>query len=158
MDQKQDTPKISIIPKTKIDEALASTINKIKEDLVSGSFSHRHPELGRMIKCQVCGFRHRSYIVCKQNIIASVPQTVKGVNGAAMFAKKRFNPHHSKKLLQLVELTKTLFSKYHDWIEDIPNAMLAARGEAYKILTRQRRARRRIIKGIQKESRRQNRG
>lgn len=30
------------------------------------SFSGRHPELGRMIKCQVCRNRHRESIKCKQ--------------------------------------------------------------------------------------------
>src|SRR2546423_938656 len=30
------------------------------------SFSGRHPELGRMIKCQVCRSRHRSSTQCEQ--------------------------------------------------------------------------------------------
>lgn len=41
------------------DQALAEIKNR--------SFSGRHPELGKMIKCQVCGLRHRkNERVCKQ--------------------------------------------------------------------------------------------
>jgi hypothetical protein len=35
------------------------------KEIRSRSFSGRHPELGKMIKCQICGTRHRSSKICK---------------------------------------------------------------------------------------------
>jgi hypothetical protein len=45
---------------------LQEAIDKYKEDFKDRSFSERNPELGKMIKCQVCLRRHRSSIVCKE--------------------------------------------------------------------------------------------
>lgn len=82
------------------------------------SFSGRHPELGKMIKCQVCGQRHRNSIVCKQVFkqlwvdedletgelsiqYATVPlpdqnqKSYKAVLGAASFKGKRIKPHNT---------------------------------------------------------------
>jgi hypothetical protein len=68
------------------------------------SFSGRNPELGKMVKCQVCGRRHRASevheqkfaIKNKQGIDYKRPspagQTLKGVLGAATFAKRRLRP------------------------------------------------------------------
>jgi hypothetical protein len=94
------------------------------------SFSGRHPELGRMIKCQVCRSRHRSSQKCEQKFkqlwidedietgelsiqYAIVPLpgqngTPKSIVGAAYFAKKRKNPHPSRRKLQFIELVRKL--------------------------------------------------
>jgi len=39
---------------------------KALEDIRSRSFSARHPELGKMVNCQVCGLRHRAIQKCEQ--------------------------------------------------------------------------------------------
>jgi hypothetical protein len=80
------------------------------------SFSGRNPHLGRMIKCQVCGMRHRvNERTCVQRFATTnregdpvqgelVPPeglthlTAKQVYGAAMFAKKRIRPHSNRYL------------------------------------------------------------
>lgn len=84
------------------------------------SFSGRNPELGKMIKCQVCGRRHRSSIECKQIFkqlwvdedletgelsiqYAMVPlpeqnqKSYKAVLGAAPFKGKRLKPHGKRR-------------------------------------------------------------
>ena len=94
------------------------------------SFSARHPELGKMINCAVCRSRHRSSQKCEQKFkqlwidedietgelsiqYATVPLpgqkgTPKSVIGAAYFAKKRKNPHPSRRKLQFIELVRKL--------------------------------------------------
>jgi hypothetical protein len=39
------------------------------EEIKRRSFSGRHPELGKMIKCQVCQKRHRSSVKCEQKFV-----------------------------------------------------------------------------------------
>ena len=39
------------------------------EELRRRSFSARHPELGKMVKCQVCNRRHRDSIKCEQKFV-----------------------------------------------------------------------------------------
>ena len=39
------------------------------EEIKRRSFSGRHPELGKMIKCQVCQKRHRDSIKCEQKFV-----------------------------------------------------------------------------------------
>lgn len=39
------------------------------EEIKRRSFSGRHPELGRMIKCQVCRLRHRDSLKCEQKFV-----------------------------------------------------------------------------------------
>ena len=94
------------------------------------SFSERHPELGKMINCAVCRSRHRSSQKCEQKFkqlwidedvetgefsiqYAIVPLpgqngTPKSIVGAAYFAKKRKNPHPSRRKLQFIELVRKL--------------------------------------------------
>jgi hypothetical protein len=74
-------------------DPVAKAIAKLREDIADRSFSGRNPQLGKMVKCQICRLRHRSSIVCKENVIVSTAQTRKGVYGAAAFAKKRVHPH-----------------------------------------------------------------
>lgn len=79
--------------KVDVNKAVQDAIAKLREDIADRSFSGRHPELGKMINCKICGLRHRSSIVCKENVIVSTAQTRKGVYGSAAFAKKRVRPH-----------------------------------------------------------------
>lgn len=44
---------------TPVEQAVADAISKAVGEIQGRSFSGRNPELGKMIKCQVCGRRHR---------------------------------------------------------------------------------------------------
>jgi hypothetical protein len=94
---------------------VAEQADKVLADLRSRSFSGRHPELGKMIKCQVCGRRHRAVEKCEQKFVelyieedietgekttvfATALQpgkkpTLKQHIGAAAFKGKRLKPH-----------------------------------------------------------------
>jgi hypothetical protein len=85
------------------------------------SFADRHPELGKMINCPVCDLRHRESIKCEQKFakdsegedFTSIPslnplKAHKAILGAAAFAKKRKNPHLSKRNQQFVALVRKL--------------------------------------------------
>ncbi len=155
-----------------VKQLVADAVAKFREDFVFKSYSERHPEIGKMVNCPVCLRRHRGIIKCEQQfatgthdpapegekvVLIANQNTRKGVYGAAQFAKKRVRPHHSAALLQLVELTQQLFSKYYPRISDPEKAMQAARGEALQILRRKRRAFRQVRNNQQYESRRINR-
>jgi len=140
-------------------DLVSGAIAKLRAEIADRSFSGRHPELGKMVKCQICHLRHRSSIVCKERVLIPTAQTRKGVYGAAQFQKKRLKPHHSHQLLQLVQLTQELFpSFYPDRIQDPQKAMYAARGQAMKQIDRKNRARRAVKKQIEHQSRQINRG
>lgn len=142
-----------------IKKLVTDAIQKFRDDYEHKSYSQRHPELGKMVNCRICGLRHRSIQVCQQRIIVSVPQTRKGIYGAAAFAKKRVRPHHSHRLLRIVETTQNLFPKYYpDQIKDAEKAMLAARGEAVKTLVKAEKKQRKVVRQRQQESRKINRG
>lgn len=100
---------------------LQEKISNLRKELRSRSYTDRHPELGRMIKCQVCGNRHYSSKVCtpqysthdkKGNAYTEIliegewtpiplmaaQNTLKGVYGAHTFAKKRLaGPRDNKR-------------------------------------------------------------
>lgn len=133
-------------------DALKTAVEGFKARFEARSYSERHPELGRMLKCQICLQRHRSSKVCSQKfatrchdpapegekkLLIASQTTIRGVWGAAGFAKKRRKPHHSHWTLRLVQLTQDLFPKYYpDQIADPAEAMKAARGEAQHVLRR----------------------
>jgi hypothetical protein len=50
--------KINLLSKDQ--QKLAMAVAKFQEEHYNKSFSQRHPELGKMIKCQTCGRRHRT--------------------------------------------------------------------------------------------------
>lgn len=119
------------------DEKVAAALAKIK----GRPFSERHPELGKMINCQVCGTRHRqnerkcgqrfTFVIdgfevyredAQGNLVpdlrTATPEgeqpTRNQVIGAPLrqnFAKPRYRPHPSKFKLQLVERTRAIFLK-----------------------------------------------
>lgn len=145
--------------------AIASAVNAIR----SRSYSERHPELEKMINCSVCDRRHRSSIVCvpkyyeieyemtdgttkKVEMIAD-QTTRKGINGAAVFAKKRFLPHHNKWDLQLVQLTQQLFPQHSPYFSNAEDAMKEARKDAQRILKKKRNAQRKFKTAQQKIAR-----
>jgi hypothetical protein len=102
-------------------EAIAAA-EKATEEIKSRSFSGRHPELGKMIKCAVCGLRHRKEErKCEQKfkelwidedletgelstVYATVPlhnqkpiNPIRAIFGAARFKGKRKKPRHSNR-------------------------------------------------------------
>ena len=133
-------------------DALKAAVEGFKARFEARSYSERHPEIGKMLKCQICLTRHRSSKVCRQKfavgthdpapegekrLLVASQTTIKGVWGAAGFNKKRRKPHHSHRMLRLVQLTQDLFPKYYpDQIADPAEAMKAARGEAQHVLRR----------------------
>ena len=113
-------------------------IDAVMESITHRSYSERHPELGKMIKCQVCGTRHRkNERNCKQVFTYSIGdyeyfrEDEKGemvpdyrtcmrpderatraqVVGRQSFAKKRLKPHPSKVKLLLIEKTREIFTQ-----------------------------------------------
>ncbi len=87
------------------------------------SFSERHPELGKMVNCYVCGTRHRSARVCVptyavipgetdeqgQPVFRIASQyTRKGVMGAKS-VKGRILKHRNARGLQVLERATILF-------------------------------------------------
>ena len=113
-------------------EQLATALSAVQ----GRSFSARHPELGKMKNCQVCGERHRvNERKCEQKftnrvgdyeffredekgelvpdyrtaIPADAKPTMKQIVGAAQFSKKRIHPHPSKIKLLLIERVRIIF-------------------------------------------------
>lgn len=91
-------------------EASAEALDAI----YSRSFSGRHPELGKMVNCQICDSRHReNERKCEQKFVKKgqlVPPagltslTMRQVVGAARFAKKRIRPHSNRYLKARINL------------------------------------------------------
>jgi hypothetical protein len=120
-------------------------IDAVMESITHRSYSERHPELGKMIKCQVCGTRHRkNERNCKQVFTYSIGdyeyfrEDEKGemvpdyrtcmrpderatraqVVGRQSFAKKRLKPHPSKVKLLLIEKTREIFTQLGFSLDD----------------------------------------
>jgi len=112
------------------------------ERIIQGrTFADRHPELGKMVNCRVCGTRHRKnerkceqvftyrvrdYEYFRENEKGTlVPDyrtavrpdekpTKNQINGApraANFSKPRYYPHPSKVKLQFIERTRAVFEE-----------------------------------------------
>jgi len=123
------------------------------EEIKRRSFSGRHPELGKMIKCQVCQKRHRDSIKCEQKFVELwieedletgektsihaelVPPkgrrnlTFKQTYGAAVVKGKRLHPHPNSRNLQLIEQVRALLPDEYD-----ENDLKKARTRARRIL------------------------
>ena len=102
--------------KLNIQSEIQKVIDAFKEKYANRTFSGRHPELGKMINCPICTRRHRASQVCHQQFVKVLtpPEGLTSLTkfqifGRAAFAKKRLRPHHSKKLLQLIQRTQELF-------------------------------------------------
>jgi hypothetical protein len=109
-----------------VSQEITALVQRALKTVRGRSFSGRYPELGKMIKCQVCKRRHRAFIKCAQvfvtkwfeedletGVVTSVPavaaQTRKGVVGAAAFKGKRLHPHLNKKMQRFIAIVRELF-------------------------------------------------
>jgi hypothetical protein len=142
--------------------AIAKTVNAIR----NRSFHDRNPSIGKMVNCPICDRRHREplcqpvYAVGrwadeKIPLIAS-QTTRKGVYGAATVAKKRFHPHPSKRKLQLVQRTQTLYPQNEPYLTDPVECMKESRKQAVRQLETEWAEARKIRRNQQKLSRRIN--
>lgn len=129
------------------------------------SFSERHPELGKMINCPVCGERHRSAHVCVPTYAKGKngedrlcsQHTNKGIYGAAAY-RGRILKHRNAWGLKVLERATMLFRKdYAPFYKDEDAAGKMALSRALNELREERNARRRKQRSIVKESRRRNR-
>ena len=145
-------------PLNEVKQLVADAIIKFREEHIEKSFAGRHPEFGKMIKCQICSRRHREFIKCEQKILTPAANTRKGIFGAARFAKQRIHPHINQRNNLLINLTRELFSKHTKRFPNPEDAMMSARAEARMLLFSRYREIRRIKNQQQKESRRINRG
>lgn len=152
-------------------EELAKAIASFDESFASRSFSGRHPELGKMVNCQVCSLRHRSSQVCHQRHVVNLtpPEGLTDLTrfqvlGRKQFEGKRVNPHYSTKRQQLLQRTIELYP-LHDGmyasteqftVEQV--TMHAARREARESLEKERSDKRSALQSAQHRSRRINRG
>jgi hypothetical protein len=103
-------------------QELNAAVAEFLEIARNGSYSQRHPELGKMIACQVCGRRHRSARVClpvygrvagTENEKGEVTiSTKKQALGAAVFKGKRILKHRNAWGLQVLERATLLFREW----------------------------------------------
>jgi hypothetical protein len=111
---------------TSRNNSVEQALQAVHERIRVLSFSGRHPDLGKMFKCQVCGIRHRqAERDCKQVfakrgamelIAGQTPETetviearkIRAIVGAKIFKGKRLKPHLNKRQLQFVELVRKL--------------------------------------------------
>jgi hypothetical protein len=124
-------------------EAVTSAL----ESVHARTFSGRHPELGKMIKCQVCGTRHRlnertcvqkfAYLHTiedtetgeKTDVTRELkPESRNGVIGAAAFRGKRIKSHLNRRKRRFIEIVRDIIPD-----EYTQEDMLAARKKAAKI-------------------------
>jgi hypothetical protein len=132
-----------------ISEETKQAIAKFQETFKERTFSQRHPELGKMINCHVCGMRHRSAQVCEQKFAVG-PVNPKRRYG--MGSNKRINPHWNRKRLMIVDLTRQLLPYYSG-----DNAVQKAKSRAINLLTPIWREYDRKYRNMQKASREKNR-
>lgn len=174
---------VNELPEFKATEGIEEAAEAALAAIRQRSFSGRNPELGKMIKCQVCGLRHRAAIICKQrfvylyteqdlesgvatDIVSELPlpgqkKTLKMVVGAKQFQgkRKRQRPNHSH--LQIVEITKDLYGREEEYDrENKEHLALLGKIRAAAIgIWKQRRRRAAKLKRRQQDvSRRINRG
>jgi hypothetical protein len=153
---------------------IAKEVKEFEEKYREKSFSERNPALGKMINCQFCDRRHRSVIQCEQKFAldeneaprtgANIPgqyphQTRRGALGVMDNTKgKRVLPHHSHKLLQLVQLTQDMFPAEQPFWPTPVEAMRRARTLAGRILRKKARLIANLRRRRQHVSRAINRG
>jgi hypothetical protein len=156
--------------------ALDSLVAKTAKAIKSRSVYGRDPSIGRMIKCQVCGRRHRDVIKCEpkyyeityemsdgtEEIVPMIanPRVFRDINGKSIVRKPkgRFHPHHNRRDLQLIMRTRELFPQHEPYFKDPMDAMKEARHEAKEQLEKERRAQRKFKRRQQDISRRINCG
>jgi hypothetical protein len=109
-------------------ESVRVAIEKFQETFRERTYFQRHPELGKMVNCAVCGMRHRASQVCEQKFVKGYgPVKPKPRHG--MGTGKRMNPHFSWRRLQIIDLTRQLIPYYAG-----DKAVQKARSKALNIL------------------------
>jgi hypothetical protein len=161
-------------------EAVKKALQAIKDR----SFSGRNPQLGKMVKCQVCGTRHRSVIKCEQRfkelhteedletgeitkVFATCIQpdkkpTARQKVGAQGFKGKRKNPHPNQGDLQLIQRSKKIFGETGNegYVsqEKFQETIRLTRTTAERQLRKENRRKAKKFRRVQDASRRINRG
>lgn len=107
--------------KATINPELQKQIDAFREDVKQRSFSGRHPELGKMVKCQICKTRHRSSQICIQTF-AKDKNKVERVAQGPGHTRARINNHWSKKRLQIIDLTRQIILFMPNGEEDFKKA------------------------------------
>jgi hypothetical protein len=149
----QEKTKIAEVPQSvqrPEDFARNNSVEQALQQIRDRSFAGRNPELGRMIKCQICQTRHRQFErVCKQKFVkrgelemiaGQTPETetvvearkIRVILGAAVFNKKRLKPHPNKRQLQFVDLVRKLLPDEYTQ-EDMNIARQRAKRQLIKI-------------------------
>jgi hypothetical protein len=168
--------------KPTIDPRVTAAAAKALAEIHERSFSGRHPELGKMIKCAVCNERHRDSIKCLPRykelwieedletgefatVYATVPlpdqhphRMYKTVLGAAKFKGKRRKARANQSALEIVELTRKVFPAFDGVFDDFEKQKKAARTLAVFTLRLQREQKAKKLRRQQDTSRRINRG
>jgi hypothetical protein len=151
-------------------EAIQKLALKVLADLEQRAFSARHPELGKMTKCQVCLRRHRSSEVCVQKFkYLHTEEEVDTGKTTDVFAirnrpgrpKGRRLPRPNHNHLEVVKIVRDLYGKDTEY--DRGNAEDVARLQEFRVEAIREWKRRRRVKAKQKRkqqdvSRRINRG
>ena len=147
-------------PENNLNEA----VQKAQEALSNRTYSGRHPELGRMIKCAFCSRRHRETLVVDGQVYICVKQFAKDEEGnerknlGGPKGKGRLLPHPSKLNLQLVQRTQELYPYNQPYINDPVSNMQESRTQAQRELKQERAQRAKVKRDQQKKSRKINRG
>lgn len=136
-------------------DVLQKAVQQFEQDREVKSYGDRHPELGKMFTCQVCGLRHRGTLPC-------IPVYKKDESGDEMFAvhgmpKGPKRRHRNKRGLQDLERATQLFNEYEPFYGDKDEAGKQALIDAVRELKTKRRVRRKRLLKITKTSRRINR-
>jgi hypothetical protein len=158
----QAAPPKPTAPSPELEAAAA----KFKEAFAERSFSQRNEDLGKMINCHLCGFRHREADPIARLSRAHGEQKFGDVvipSRHVLFAKKRFNPHRNSKVLQFVRLTEKIYNEdiapyFAPDPEHPDNLIRRAQRQAAKIMRRIWIAQRVVLKHMQDQSRRINVG
>lgn len=90
---------------------IQNAIDRFRAQFREKSFSERHPELGKMVKCQICNKRHRSVIACIQ-VFAKDKNEEELIAKGHGHGKGRIHRHWNKRSLELVDLTRRLILFY----------------------------------------------
>jgi hypothetical protein len=135
-----------------VSNEVKQAIAKYREDFKEKSFSGRNPELGKMIKCQICNRRHRTAEICLQRF-AKNKEDVELVARGHGHDRGRLRHHWSKKRLQVVDLTRRLIPFYPNAEEDF----LKAKSRALNLLRKKWHEVSAVIQHKQKLSRAINR-
>jgi hypothetical protein len=119
--------------KFNVSEEVQKAVDAALSAITHRSYSERHPELGRMFKCQVCKLRHRG-TPCEQVFTSRIgdyeyyredekgelvldfrtavrpdePPTKRQIIGAAAFKGKRLKPPLNKRANEFVQLVYSL--------------------------------------------------